>query len=478
LTVGCTRPPAAKADAAKADGKVERENWFGLYLAGHKVGFVHEAVTRVQRDGRTLLQFAENQLTRLPVNGQPMTQSADSATLCGEDLAPIEGSFTLTSAGRTTRLTARFGPTSVACVKTTALGAEQQTAEIPPDAKLVADERLLIGRLKVGQTVDLWQFNPVTVKVEKHTLTAQRREPLALVGQTIDALVVDIRSPWVLATAWVDADGRVRQMEAKVGEALLTFREEPQAKAIALEDPAGQSIDLLTATAIRPDKPIANPRDVGKAVFRVKGLAVLTTVPEGHWQRLRDLGDDRREVTINAAAPNPEPAPTDGERTLYLKATPYIQSDHADIRRAATEAVDGAPDAEAKARHIQQWVNRRIKWQSDIGLFRSALEVLHDPAGVCRDAAALYAALARAAGVPTRVCGGLTFVGDRFLGHAWAESWTGRRWLPLDATLSQTFVDATHIKLAQGAEYTELFTMLPALGNLQVEVVEVQPAKK
>src|SRR5947209_1869987 len=73
---------------------------------------------------------------------------------------------------------------------------------------------------------------------------------------------------------------------------------------------------------------------------------------------------------------------------------------------------------------------------------------------VCLDYATLYAALARAAGVPTRLCAGIVYAQGKFYYHAWAESYVGQ-WVAFDPTLYDpeqpvAYVDATHIKFAQG----------------------------
>jgi hypothetical protein len=54
-------------------------------------------------------------------------------------------------------------------------------------------------------------------------------------------------------------------------------------------------------------------------------------------------------------------------------------------------------------------------------------------AGDCTTFALAYAALATARGIPTRVVTGLRVDGDRLVRHRWAVSWTGTRWIAVDA---------------------------------------------
>src|SRR5262249_8997700 len=54
-------------------------------------------------------------------------------------------------------------------------------------------------------------------------------------------------------------------------------------------------------------------------------------------------------------------------------------------------------------------------------------------AGDCTTFALAYAALATRAGIPTRVVTGLRIDKDRLIRHRWAVSWTGKRWIAIDA---------------------------------------------
>jgi len=114
-----------------------------------------------------------------------------------------------------------------------------------------------------------------------------------------------------------------------------------------------------------------------------------------------------------------------------------------------------------------------------VPVIRTAAQIMKDPRGVCRDYATLYAALARAAGIPTRVCVGMLYSSGGFWGHAWDESWTGE-WTPVDATMDGHFVDATHVKLAQGDTSAAMEQGGAALTSLadshaQLQVEWVQP---
>jgi len=87
----------------------------------------------------------------------------------------------------------------------------------------------------------------------------------------------------------------------------------------------------------------------------------------------------------------------------------------------------------------------------------------------------LFAALARAAGIPTKVCLGLTYTNiGAFLYHAWAEVYVGK-WVPIDPALGQMQVDATHLKMFEGImtedeQQTHVLNMLSIIGKLSLDI--------
>lgn len=60
-------------------------------------------------------------------------------------------------------------------------------------------------------------------------------------------------------------------------------------------------------------------------------------------------------------------------------------------------------------------------------------DALHATAGDCTTFALAYAALATQRQIPTRVVTGLRVDGPRLIRHRWAVSWTGTKWIAIDA---------------------------------------------
>ena len=89
---------------------------------------------------------------------------------------------------------------------------------------------------------------------------------------------------------------------------------------------------------------------------------------------------------------------------------------------------------------------------------------------------ALFAALARAAGVPTRVVFGLVYKAEprpRFAWHAWNEVAVTGGWLYVDATWGQVPADVGHIALVSG-DFSRQAELLRVMGRLRLNIVETR----
>ena len=89
--------------------------------------------------------------------------------------------------------------------------------------------------------------------------------------------------------------------------------------------------------------------------------------------------------------------------------------------------------------------------------------------GECQSHTYLFAALARAVAIPTRIVNGLVYSKEYagFLYHAWPEVYVGE-WRALDPTFGQSEVDATHIKLTEGAKEGP-FGLMEFFGKLAID---------
>ncbi|MCA9447197.1 MAG: transglutaminase domain-containing protein, partial [Candidatus Omnitrophica bacterium] len=212
-------------------------------------------------------------------------------------------------------------------------------------------------------------------------------------------------------------------------------------------------------------------------------------IPEGNWQsnlaRYQDTSPtEKLPLRLEVVSPDlssstqgnfPE-SRSDFPDSLqpFLQSESLVQSDHPKIRSLAEEITKKTDSPWEKSLLIYHWIKSNIRTEFRITL-PSAIEVLESRKGDCNEQSTLFAALARAAGVPTKICSGLVYQGDGFYYHAWNEvliSVDPEIWMPIDSALKQTRVDATHIKFGEGGLSDQGY-LNQLIGRIKARIVEI-----
>jgi transglutaminase-like putative cysteine protease len=123
----------------------------------------------------------------------------------------------------------------------------------------------------------------------------------------------------------------------------------------------------------------------------------------------------------------------------------YIESNDSQILQAANR-IYGTNDIDI-LRNIHQFVQNAVKYDKYNPDTVGAAGVLRSGVGDCTEYATLFAALARAKGIPARVVYGLTTEYNNTPKHEWVEAYTqAYGWVPFDPTFADSN-DATFEKL-------------------------------
>lgn len=230
---------------------------------------------------------------------------------------------------------------------------------------------------------------------------------------------------------------------------LLVVKETPES-AQALAVPGKIQTDMLEAAALSPKLPrrLDDPRAVLRLRVRLSGLEGFDAKDlDGAGQSVQ--GDVLEVRDARGLLPDR----LDPERSLFLDAEPFLESDSPEIRAEARKAVADVTGPRAQAERLVRHVNGLLEKKPTVSL-PSALEVLRTRVGDCNEHTALFVALARALGIPARIAVGLVHLHGAFYYHAWAEVYleeNGRGlWLPVDPTLNEFPANATHIRLSRG----------------------------
>jgi len=272
---------------------------------------------------------------------------------------------------------------------------------------------------------------------------------------------------------WIDARGRPLLEIALNGVLVTGLEDEARARRYLTAAAVNKDEALLDFARVRVTPPLHDPRAVTAMTIALRGAA--RDVPSGGMQRC--AREAAATVCTVRTAPAALPPAADATDPRYLASTFTVPARNALIGLTAREIAGTAREPAVQVRRIVDWIAANIRTTPADAW--SALDVLERRAGECQGHAYLYAAFARALGIPTRVANGIVYSEDfgGFLYHSWAESLVDGRWLAVDPTFGMVPADATHVKLVEGETLAELAPLVDWVGRLRLRVLAVEPAR-
>lgn len=458
-------PPEPPPRYALADLPVP-EHWTGIVFNGAKVGFTHTRVTRAAEDG--LYDISGEAVVRFRFLGYDKRTQIRTLDTVDENgrLARFDYRYVLDESEQSLSGQVRDGRLRY---RLTSAGRppeqKEETLAEPLYPAGALDLLPVLEGLRVGRVFRWLVFNGETQSLSPATQRVEAYERSDL----FDGAAFKVRTELLglSSTSWIDARGRPLLELSMNGVLVSALEDERTAKSYLATAAVNKDDVLVEWSLVKAPLPLADPR-------RAQFLRVaLSRLP---------LSDERQRCTASAAeavceidARRPI-SPASGSAESGLKPSAVVQSNDPMIRLLARSIAPGATmSADEKIAAVLAWLERNIR-KEPVDAF-SALDVLDARRGECQGHAYLYAALARALGVPTRVVNGLVYASDYggFLYHTWAESLVAGSWRAVDPTFSQAYADATHIALARGESAAELAPLVDWVGNTRIRVLEARP---
>jgi hypothetical protein len=461
---GVLSPSGGGAPAIQGDLPAG-ETWMAITQGGRKIGHAHRSIAKTEKGFR----LTEEVFMRINTMGivQPLTVRTEAELKPDRTLASFRfdlGSSLFrfraegTVAGK--EMTVRIGGP----------GEEKSSVIALAEAPYLGGgimESIGAG-LQAGEGRRFPIFDPASLGQREATVTLIGEETIVVGGQSRPARKLSVDFMGMKQTAWIDRDGGVLREEGIMGIAL-----ERVGKAEALAGlEGGVSADLTEIASIPASRPIGDPEALTGLKVRLKGFAEGPFSLDGGRQSYREGRlTIRREA---AAASSTRPGGAGGEVAAFLKATPFIQSDHPKIRQALVAIVAPGDPEGVKAEKLVAWVHRNLEKRPVLSV-PNALETLENRVGDCNEHAVLLAALARAAGIPAEVEAGLVYLRGRFYYHAWNVLYLPDRggWVTADAVLGQMPADVTHIRFVRGEADRQL-DLAGLIGRLQLDILETE----
>jgi len=447
------------------------EYWTGIVFNGEKIGFTRFSVQpAAAQPGRYEIRSEASFLLRfLGIEKKVNLKSFD---LVGEDLALIEFAYDYHIDGSELRVSGKRGAGELAATIVT--GGKPNEQRLPVEGKLYPSSVIALYPVVHGLALGR-EFSYRVYNGEMQALADVTQRVVAYERSVFfegNAFKVESGMRGQRATTWIDHQGRPVFELALHGIMISALEEPDRAKRYVALGTLNKKESLIDFSIVRPDRPIASPRSVSALKVALRGIDELPpSDPTQSCARARqEIVCDIRQSETGTA----ETTVTDAPHAKYLSPSITVQSQDPSIRRTAQEIVAGAASPEDRIARIVQWLDKNVE-KAPFDVF-SALDVLEKRKAECQGHAYLYTALARAAGIPTRIVNGLVYSEDLkgFLYHSWAESLLGGRWVGVDPTFGQTVADATHIKLLEGEGLADLLPLLDWVGKVKIRVLAVE----
>ena len=426
------------------------EHWYNLTLMNTKIGYMYMSTEKTAYQGEEVDRNKIDIVMNLKALGADVTVETTRVEYIGSDAMPRH--FLSTSNASGLQQVEGHIVDGVASIKTTLNGETTESeVSVPSDtiSEITGVESLFRKGLKIGDKRNFHIFSfdllkPVKTEIEveaQDILTYQAAEKQVYVlRQTMDMM------NGVTMKVWLDAEGVTYRTETPLmGLSMVTTKTDKETALGGIEE-----VDVVLKTRILPSgkRPMLNAKNFGADVKLITGN-IADAIMSTSQQKLALNGEHSGRLSIQVptvVAEDCPDLPIQGAEDKFLGASAYIQTDAPAIRAKVEEILEGEVNSWRAAKKLCEWVHTSMSDKKMSGGFGSSLTALETLSGDCTEHTVLFIALARAAGIPARICSGIAFAKDAFYYHFWSEVYVGK-WVQMDPTWGQNIADANHIQL-------------------------------
>lgn len=431
--------------------KLPHETWMNVMFMGVKVGYLYIKADKATYNGKKVLRVDSTMVTDVKRFGSSIRNKKTKTFFMKDDLTPIYFTSASDETGQE-KLVEGTIDNGLIKIKTTLEGSTTERQQrIPPNTVFAESiEELTIRRgLKVGSKYSFTVFSLDFFDTMKVDVNIVQKDKIDYNGTLKEVFVVDYAMNimgGITTREWMTQDGEIYKME--MPKLSMVFIKTDK------EDALGETgqLDLIANTRIPivGQKPASGVQALKLKVSIVDGNVISTFVNDSRQRVIPDKDDPSTGTLMINVLPFSEDKALNRPITRedlkdYLSPSIYIQSNDPDVKRKAEEIVGAEMNSWRSAVKLCRWVYENIKDKNYKVGFGSAKQTLIELQGDCSEHTVLFVGLARAVGIPARICTGLVFQRDAFYYHFWPEVFVGK-WISMDPTLGQIQADATHLQ--------------------------------
>ncbi len=436
------------------------EQWLGIYLKSYKIGYTHLEVIKTSNG----YKLQEMTLMDLKMLGQPKSLTTTTVIRTDSKLHLKNFEFFLSTGDQ------RVKSTGVKRGKNISINVEMNGRKGPSRIlsaynfylPTLLHAKMILGK-DIPQTFKL--YDPSTFTIENAKLLSKKYKFISYMGKKVKALEYTIEYLGYRTHTYI-YNGRIVRDEGALG---IVSVDEPESIATKIE---AQPVDLLRLFAVVPEGNV--PQDAHEVELRLSNIdpGMLDLSLDG--QTVEKIGKNYAIIKIEV----PDLTKLQENNSVpdsvkkYTQPDEFMQSDDPRIQQIAMSLTSDASNSIEKVERIKDWVYNYIEKKPTVTI-PSAVEVLETRRGDCNEHAVLFGAVARAAGIPTKIVVGLIYANGAYYYHAWNAVWIDGRWIFVDSIFNEFPASARHIMLKTGGidKQTEIISIV---GRIKIKVIDFQ----
>lgn len=439
----------------------EKETWMNIFQSNRKIGFSHSILT-TENDGYRL---QETVLMRINTMGMVQDMHLRTRGKLKTDFSLADFDFTISS-GRFSFNVKGSVSGDILAIQTGGSSRKLEiTFQTKPYLPAGITAALAASELKIGDQYMFDIFDPATLGQSPVIVEVLGIENISILGDNKTATKVALNFKGTSQLVWIGETGDVLQQKGILGIRLEKTSRDDAYQGSAVKS----SADLTRLASVASNIVLENPDRLSVLKVEISGIPLKRVTLDGGRQTFEDrILTVEKESLANLAAELSRNHLKTLEK-IFLRPTPFVQSDHKKIRTLAQKLVTNHTAPLDKVRALVGWVHHNIEKRPVLSL-PDALSTLENRMGDCNEHAVLLAALARAVGIPCRIEAGLVYLKERFFYHAWNLVYLGR-WITVDALFDQVPADVSHIRFVIGSPRQQL-DLMGVIGQVKLKIIE------
>lgn len=441
------------------------EEWLGIFLQGQHIGY---SFTIISRTDTGLIIENRSQMTLIMMNTQ---RSVMTHIFCNtdKDYALKDFVMDIQTQGHESRVAGKVkGKELELTVYSQGIPYTQTiTLKEKPYFPDAIEEVIKKKKMKPGDEITIPYFDPTTQSSASAMIKVFDKEKVKVLDKEFVGMRIEINIMGINSILWLDDNYKlIKESSPAMGMEMIPLSKE---QALAEIEPAN-AFDLLSFFSVKTDKPIPDLNKLTYLKIELKNITVEGLDLTDDYQKLIEKEPIIIESYKADIAELPDLSVPINEHKEFLEPSVYIQCKNSDIINKANEFVGNEKNAKKVVAKLVEGVYNLVK-KNPIASLPSAIDVLKTKEGDCNEHSILFAALARAQGIPTKIYVGLVNLhGYAYYYHAWCAVWLGK-WVPVDPTLNQFPADVGHLKLKEG-EISEQAMVLKVVGKLNINTLD------